>query len=199
MGTAFEHNGPVDNVFKTFYGSYVIHSGGLSIVTDTLDESIIGQDTPSIVIQHCSFVNNSAIPNDNLQQTSTQVFARALLNGRGAGLGIILISLSHPYNAYIDNCTFIGNNAKHLGGGLYFVSGRRTAHNLTLNRSIILDNESGYAAGGSFISSFGSGVENSYNTLVVNDCLYDGNRAGRGGASAFNLPGRQGECLVDTV
>ena len=192
MNTTFEHNGPVNNVFKTSYGRYVIHSGGLSIVTDILDERSIGMDTPSIVITHCTFVNNSAIPNDNLQQSTTQVFVRALLNGRGGGLGIALVSRSHSYIVYISNCSFISNRAKRLGGGIYFVTGRRTSHNMTLNCSIFLENESDYAAGGSFISSFGSGIENAYDNLVVNECLYDRNVARRGGASGYNLPGQQG-------
>ncbi len=79
MKTTFEHNGPVENILKTPYGGYVIHSGGLSIGTNILDERTIGQDTPSIVIQHCTFVNNSAIPSDEIQLSATEVFAMARL------------------------------------------------------------------------------------------------------------------------
>ncbi len=193
LNNTFEHNGPVENVVKTSYGRFVIHSGGLSIGTYILDQrAIIGQDTPSIVIQQCTFVNNSAIPNDEVQLTLTEVFISEWFNGRGGGLGIVLNSPLHPYNVIVSNCTFVGNKAKLLGGGIYFTSGRGTSQNITLDCNVITENHSTFAGGGTFIGAMGPGTLDTFNRFVFNRCQYIGNTANSGGGAVYAVPSDQG-------
>ncbi len=199
MNTTFEHNGPVENVLKTSYGRYVIHSGGLSIGTNFLDERSIGQDTPSIMIQKCIFVNNSAIPSDEIQLSATEVFAMAHLDGRGGGLGIALNSPLHSYNVNISHCFFIGNKAKSIGGGVVTLTGRGCSHNITLYHDIFIENESDVAAG-SVISSFGPGRQEAFNTFVVQDCRYYRNKAYQGGGAVYLVTGKKGNnYTVDNI
>ena len=195
MNTTFEHNGPVQNILKTFYGKFVIHSGGLSIGTNILDERSIGLDTPSIVITHCTFVNNSAFPNDDVQQSPTQVFINSLFNGRGGGLGVVLNSTFHSYSVNVSDCFFIGNRAKLLGGGMYFTIGPGTSHVIMLDHNVIMENESDFAGGGTFIGSIGPGTPNIFNKFIFNDCLYNGNIAERGGGAAYAVASDQGQLL----
>lgn len=147
--------------------------------------------TPSIVIHNSKFINNSAIPSDDIQQALTAVFVRQIFNGRGGGLGIVLDSPMHSYDVFISNCSFVGNFAKLLGGGIYFTIGRSASHNFTLDSNAFIDNESGFAAGGSFVGCFGPGTQTRFNSFVFRNCLYEGNKADRGGGAVYAVPGTQ--------
>ena len=191
LNTTFEHNGPVTNVLRT-YDRFIIHSGGLSIGSNILDERTLSNTTPNIMIHNCRFINNSAVPSDEVQQTLSEVFVKQLFNGRGGGLGIVLNSTQHPYNVLVSNCTFKKNYAKLLGGGLYITTGRTTSHIIKFDGNVFVENESGFAAGGSFIGSFGPGTQSTYDTFLITGCSYYSNQADRGGGAVYAVPGTQG-------
>ncbi len=191
LNTTFEHNGPVTNVLKT-YDRFIIHSGGLSIGSNILDERTLSNTTPNIMIHNCRFINNSAVPSDEVQQTLTEVFVKQLFNGRGGGLGIALNSPQHPYNVLVSNCTFKRNYAKLLGGGIFLTTGRTTSHIVKFDGIVFVENESEFAAGGSFIGSFGPGTRSSYDTFFITGCSYYSNQADRGGGAVYAVPGTQG-------
>ena len=190
LNTTFEHNGPVTNVLKT-YDRFIVHSGGLSIGSNVLDERTLSKTTPNIMIHNCHFINNSAVPSDELQQTISEAFAKLFLNGRGGGLGIALNSPQHPYNVLVSNCTFKRNYAKLLGGGVYITTGRTTSHIFTFDGNVFVENESGFAAGGSFIGTIGQGTRSTYDTFVFTGCSYYSNQADRGGGAVYAVPGTQ--------
>ena len=191
LNTTFEHNGPVTNVLKT-YDRFTVHSGGLSIGSNVLDERTLSNTTPNIMIHNCRFINNSAVPSDDIQLKLAEVFIKKIFQGRGGGLGITLSSLRHPYIVLVFNCTFKKNYAKSYGGGVFAITGGVTSHNITFDGNDFVENESGFAAGGSFIGSIGPGTQSKYDTFVVTGCSYYSNQADRGGGAMYSVPGRQG-------
>lgn len=193
VNTSFKHNGPLTSYFK-LHGRYVVHSGGLSIGADILDEGkIYSPRSPSIHIENCSFINNSAIPSDALQQTLTQVFIRELFTGRGGGLGLALNSPLRPYSVVIRNCSFVHNFAKLLGGAVYITLGWATSHDIVFDSNMLIENESGFAGGATFLGSFGPGTQTKFDNIVFKDCMYIRNKAERGGGAVYAVPGTQGE------
>ena len=192
--TVFEHNGPVSKTLKTF-GRFVVHSGGLSIGTYRIEKKML--NPPKIVIHNCIFTNNTAFPDDELQKALTEVHIQNVFNGRGGGLGIVLSSPQHSYSVLITNCSFIGNGAKLLGGGLYITTDRGTSHNITLDGNTFIENWSGFAAGGIFSGSFGPGTEAKFDQFVYKNCQFNANKAERGGGIVYAVPGTQGQfCLI---
>ena len=191
LNTTFEHNGPVTNVLRT-YDRFIIHSGGLSIGSNILDERTLSNTTPNIMIHNCRFINNSAVPSDDVQLKLAEVFVKKLFNGRGGGLGIILNSPQHPYNVLVSNCTFKKNYAKRFGGGVFAITGGVTSHNIKFDGNVFVENESGFVAGGSFVGSIGPGTQSTYDTFVFTGCSYYSNLADRGGGAVYSVPGTQG-------
>lgn len=185
---SFNDSGPVTNALKN--QSYSIHSGGLSIITDSLPDR---QDIePNIKITGSTFYNNSALPNAELRRSTNDIFTASIFTGRGGALGIALNSPNRNVNALVSNCTFIKNEALVWGGGTYIIFGPRSNHMVVMEANSYIDNESGYGAGALFSSTVDSTTNEAYSSIIVKNSTFIGNRAYQGGAIVRPAPGRPG-------
>lgn len=145
----------------------IITGGGITYYSD---------DTASLEIRNCMFINNSANVND--VNNSRPVLLKT--NGHG---GAIIFRLSGSSNSsiIIRDTVFDSNYAEVDGGAIYFsFSDKATNNSVVLEGINFINNNVDQASGGAVsINSFSI----SYSTeVVVNNCHFINNSGNAGGA-----------------
>ena len=176
----FEHNGPVAYTLKPDPNRS--HSAGLSIGCNNLN---LANTPPSITVQNSVFRNNSAIPIANLTKSSTQIHRGRIFTGRGSALGLLLSDSQAPIAATVENCTFVENEARSYGGGMYILFGRLSAHVVTVSNSVFVGNSAGIGAGAVLVVFLGAGSYDSFSFMLAKGCLFQENLATHGAGMAI--------------
>ena len=134
-----------------------------------------------IIIENCTFVSN--VPSRNDINNSRPVLLKA--HGHGGG---VLIRLANVHNSHvtIENCSFDSNQAEVDGGAVYLSLSRQLSSNtFTFRNNNFTNNVVQLASGGAIsVNSFNF---TSNNTILVEDCLFQGNGGNAGGAFSLAL------------
>lgn len=186
IGCIFGSNGPASFLKRDNFRG---HSGGLSV---SLYNYTSSYPTHEIEIRDTIFVNNSAMPNQEVQRTTSQVFNTFLFTGRGGGLGFFLSDTSSIIMALVYNCTFERNFALTWGGGIYVVLDYISNHTVTIKDSSFLLNHCDNGAGAFFTGFFGSGTPGLHSIIKIMRTNFTMNNADHGGAIKISLPSQQG-------
>ena len=186
----FMHNGPVSHTLKTqpFRGN----SGGLSISYNNIENPNIKL---VVVVERCTFINNSALPSPELQQTSSSAISTSIFSGRGGALGLLLNNQLQHVEVMVRDCSFHGNSAKTFGGGVYVVFGYGSSHTTTISQCTFENNTSPFSTGGLFAAFLGQGSPSKHSVHIVTDCTFFHNRALQGGGAVGVLSGNLGKYL----
>ncbi len=135
----------------------------------------------TIEVYNCTFSNNSAGQND-INDTRP-----VLLKANGHG-GALLIRLAQVIKANISvtHSTFSGNEAEVDGGAAYFsLSEGFSQSSIVLRNNTFSNNRAGISSGGAVSLNL---FRNTYkNVFIVEDCLFDNNRANAGGGFGIAL------------
>lgn len=139
-----------------------------------------GLNESKINISNCYFYNNSANENDDTNTRPTLFKA----NGHG---GAILIRLAQVKFAdiHITDCMFIDNVAEVDGGAVYFsLSENFSSSFIQLSRNTFIGNRVESSGGAVSLNSFSFSFNN---TFLIEECVFEGNRANAGGAVSIAL------------
>lgn len=130
----------------------------------------------NIAIDNCTFINNTAGPNDSNDKRPILLKA----NGHGGGLLIRLMEVQRAVIT-ISNSLFSGNHAEVDGGAIYLsLSKNFSSGQIILIKNIFLNNHATLSAGGAVsLNMFHNTFNNSFQ---IEDCIFDGNSAIAGGA-----------------
>ena len=138
-------------------------------------------DSVNIKIENCSFINNSAGPNDI--NNTRPLLLKA--NGHGGG---VLVRLTQVREAKIEisNSIFSDNEAEVDGGAIYFsLSENFSSSQITLRNNEFINNRVSVSAGGAVSLNLFSNTFN--NSFEMQDCVFSNNSANAGGAFGITL------------
>ena len=190
VGCLFEHNGPASFLKLTNFRG---HSGALSV---SLHNYTSPFPVHEITVNDTVFYNNSAMPNEDVRQSTSEVFNKFIFTGRGGALGLFLSDDSSIVRAVISNCTFEDNTALTWGGGAYFVLDYTSNHSIAVKDCTFLRNACVFGAGALFTGFFGSGTTEIHSSVTVLGSYFIENSAPQGGAVTISLPGYQGMLYI---
>ena len=135
----------------------------------------------NIEIKNCSFINNSAGPND--VNNTRPVLLKA--NGHGGGVLIRLAQVKEARIAISDS-TFTKNEAEVDGGAIYFsLSEEFSSSQINLINNRFVNNHAGVSAGGAVSLNLFRNTFN--NSFKMKDCTFLNNSANAGGAFGIAL------------
>lgn len=182
-GCVFEHNGPASFVkFQHFVG----HSGGMSI---TLFNYTSPYQTHALTIRDSIFTNNSALPEDMVRQSSSEVLGRFIFTGRGGAMSILLADTTSTANAELTNCTFEENSAFIWGGGIYIAFDNSSRHFVVIDDCLFRTNWSMFGSGALNLAFFGIGTSLKHSSVKVFNTIFEENAAAiEGGAIIVFFP-----------
>lgn len=189
--STFKHNGPVSDTLKTqsFRGT----SGGLSIgYNDIINPGI----QLSATVEQSTFINNSAIPSSQLQETSTTAISQNVFSGRGGALGLLLSNERQHIEVVVTECYFESNTASDFGGGVYVIYNFYSSHSVTIAKCVFVNNTSPSSAGAVFTAFIGPGIFPQCSVQTVTDCEFVENKAAQGGAAVAVMSGSPGKLLI---
>ena len=143
-----------------------IPSGGISIYSN---------ETLSVEVENCTFVNNSG--NINLPYVQRPV---QLKSGGHGGAIYVRLPIANLSNVSILNSKFHANFAEINGGAILFsLSGARN-NIFNISNCIFTNNSVLVTSGGALTIELSNGTEN--NVFIVDNCSFNDNRAVGGGA-----------------
>ena len=192
LDSIFMHNGPVSHTLKSqpFRGN----SGGLSIAYNNVTSSGVKL---SVFVERCIFINNSALPDLQLQLTSSLAVSSKTFTGRGGALGLLLSNELQHIEVLVRGCQFHGNSAQNFGGGMYVLFDVDSGHTVTISECYFGINAVPYFAGGLFTAFIGQGSVSKHSVQIVTDCSFFQNRAMQGGAAVVILSASLGKYLLN--
>lgn len=188
-GCIFDSNGPASFLKKDNFRG---HSGGISVSLYNYTSPYL---THEIEIGDTIFVNNSAIPDQEAQRTTSEVLNNFIFTGRGGALGLFLSDTSSNITALVFNCTFERNFALTWGGGMYVLFDKLSNHTVTIEDSSFLLNHCDNGAGA--ICSARLGEQDQYSTIAIMRSNFTMNTANHGGATAIYLADQKGMFYIN--
>ena len=138
--------------------------------------------SPTILIQYCLFINNSANTTAESSRSATNLVSDNEFTGRGGGFGLFMKESVQNITAVIKDCKFISNFAVSFGGGVY------VAFNGYINQHVVFKdcqfqgNTAGMGAGGACILFLSIGARKLPLSSTFYDCNFTQNSAENGGA-----------------
>ena len=139
--------------------------------------------TPTILVEHCLFVNNSATVSAESMRTSTSTIATGVFTGRGGGFGVFVQDSIRNVSIWTIDSEFIDNYAFSFGGGMYVaLNGDKNQHNSTLQYCQFINNRANLGAGGMLIVFLSNGDRRNPMTATFSNCYFARNYAETGGA-----------------
>ena len=179
--------------------STFIGNTGMAFITDTsfrgnaggiaigINNHPFNTFDPFITIQNCTFCKNRAEPMDADTVSTTQLYSRQIIVGRGGGVGIY-IREDTRVSATIEDCRFEENFASTFGGGLYIIlAGEISNHSIQVRRSKFIGNEAENGGGGGLHIGYFAAFRTLYSATIA-DCIFISNKAPFGGGS-YIFPG----------
>ena len=138
---------------------------------------------PSIMVERCLFINNSANVSARSLRTSTEILLNGVFPSRGGGFGLFMREPIQNISAQIVHCHFANNYAFSFGGGVYVVfNGGVNQHIVVIDSCHFVDNIGRLGAGGTLFIYFANGNIEFPMTAIIHNCHYVGNKGETGGA-----------------
>jgi len=158
--------------------------------------------TPTILVEHCLFMNNSAAVSTESMHTSTNTIASGVFTGRGGSFGVFVQDPVRSVSAWIIDSEFIDNHANSFGGAMYVtLNGDKNQHNVTLQGCQFINNRANLGAGGMLIMFFSNGDRRNPTTATLSSCYFAQNYAEVGGAMyilpEYSLGGGSNVVFID--
>ena len=158
--------------------------------------------TPTILVEHCLFMNNSAAVSTESMHTSTNTIASGVFTGRGGSFGVFVQDPVRSVSAWIIDNEFIDNHANSFGGAMYVtLNGDKNQHNVTLQGCQFINNRANLGAGGMLIMFFSNGDRRNPMTATLSSCYFAQNYAEVGGAMyilpEYSLGGGSNVVFID--
>ena len=176
VNSSFIDNYGTGSVLIPFRGN----TGAVAIGYDNDKPSCIVN--PTILMEYCLFINNSAIVTTKSLRTSTDILSNGVFPSRGGGFGLFMRESIQNISAKIVNCHFANNYAFSFGGGVYvvFISFPMTA----IIRSCHYVGNKGETGGAMYIfPEYSLGGDG--NIAFIDNCTFEDNEASSyGGAIA---------------
>lgn len=144
-----------DCIFNNTGAQYRAHGGAVSIAYYEEEQPDLNRIYPTLNINNCSFINNSAFLPDRERVFEDDQINQALntnfFEGRGGSLSIVPQDLYANIRGRITNTIFQQNKAQLFGGGVYvLMSGSETSHEFMFMNCTFLQN--------TVIRDFGGGI-----------------------------------------
>lgn len=158
----------------------------------------LNMESPNIRIEHCTFVNNSAVATSSFL-TSEKALSRRIFTGRGGSLGIFINEHVKNVSIKISDTDIIGSYARSYGGGVFIIiNGYSTQHVIVFERMTIASNYGQLAASGVFLG-FLSATDTitAPHTVIFTDCNFE-NNTGLSGGGIYIITSFIGKTIVFT-
>ena len=177
VNSSFIDNYGTGSVLIPFRGN----TGAVAIGYDNDKPSCIVN--PTILMEYCLFINNSAIVTTKSLRTSTDILSNGVFPSRGGGFGLFMRESIQNISAKIVNCHFANNYAFSFGGGVYVVfNGDVNQHVVVIDSCHFVNNTGRLGAGGTLFIYFANGDISFPMTAIIRSCHYVGNKGETGGA-----------------
>ena len=104
------------------------------------------QSTTNVFISECTFTNNFAQTPTRQNGNSTDALTRYIFHGRGGALAV-LVNIDSPLIFTFSDNIVINNSAKVFGGGVYYITQRRSDQAYIFCNSTFINNSASGAGG----------------------------------------------------
>ncbi len=157
------------------------NSGAVSIAYYRPETPVLNISNPSLNINNCSFISNSAFFYNFTEDETGNVAFSNFYHGRGGGLSVVPQGYYVSVTGKITNTTFQNNRADRVGGAILLLfSGTENYHNFNFEDCKFLDNYASHA-GGLQIAFLLSNLDTFPTMVTVVRCHFEGNTAEYGG------------------
>ena len=181
-----ENGGEEASRLNAFQGG----SGGLSINYESEAQLVSGV---FLNINNCTFMQNEAESDQNIQLTPSEFSKGIDFTGRGGAISLLLYNTA-PVFGVIQDCRFIGNTAEGYGGAIYIAFSSISRHSIRILSSQFTSNRAAISGGAVTVIHIISNTENMrLNSVEVNNSTFVNNTAPYGGAVYFVASTNQSE------
>ena len=153
----------------------------------------------SYTIRNCSFVNNNGTTAHTFKQTFDVNPCKKDFNsiGRGAGISYIIKGNATGNQFFVDNCTFLRNDADWGGAYVLYFQDNASNNSLYVSNSYFLQNRARYGGGAvkcgtTIFGTFQDLLLRQPNYYLHENCTFEQNTATEGWGGAFSVFGSTG-------